>query len=224
MDDHTISNNGSSKNYAVSDPVPIPNSNPNNLDKTLNQFSRHLSSILRHNALKKGYYMDPRGFVSVKEILKGYNNKSITLNDVYNIVNTNDKKRFEIEDHLDGVYIRAVQGHTITGINPDLTLIIDASEIPIVVHGTNPTAYTFIKLIGLSRMERNHIHFAQGGPQDQTVISGMRKTARVMIYIDVVKAMNDGIQFYKSSNGVILSNGINGTIDPKYFSKVDIIN
>ena len=32
--------------------------------------------------------------------------------------------------------------------------------------------------------------------------------------------MKDSIVFYVSENGVVLSEGINGIIDPKYFKKV----
>lgn len=82
---------------------------------------------------------------------------------------------FEIEARIDGSYIRTVQGYTIPGINLDLVLIKAPSEIPVVVHGTNQTAYTSIKTAGLNRMDRNHIHFVHGTPDDETVISGMEK-------------------------------------------------
>ncbi len=186
-----------------------------------NRFSRYLSSILRHQAINQGYNMDCRGFVSVSEIIKRCNN--ITFEEIEKIVNDNDKKRFELEKRINGWYIRAVQGHSIPNINPDLELINDPSEIPIVVHGTNYNAYNIIKNTGLNRMARQHIHFAHGTFDDLTVISGMRKTAKVMIFINVEKAMADGIQFYKSSNGVILSEGIDGVIKPEYFSKVEIV-
>lgn len=71
-------------------------------------------------------------------------------------------------------------------------------------------------------MNRLHIHFASGLLSDPNVKSGMRHSANVFIYIDAVKAMADGIRFYTSANGVILSEGVGekGTIDPKYFLKV----
>ena len=58
----------------------------------------------------------------------------------------------------------------------------------------------------------------------------MRKSANVLIYINVQKAMSDGIKFYISTNGVILSpedkslvdsDGYDGLIKPEYFSKVE---
>lgn len=54
-------------------------------------------------------------------------------------------------------------------------------------------------------MSRNHIHFAPGLPQEDGVISGMRKSCDVYIYIDMVQAIKDGIDFYISSNNVILT-------------------
>lgn len=69
-------------------------------------------------------------------------------------------------------------------------------------------------------MSRNHIHFAPGLPQEDGVISGMRKSCDVYIYIDMVQAIKDGIDFYISSNNVILTEGIKGVLPPKYFKKV----
>ena len=48
----------------------------------------------------------------------------------------------------------------------------------------------------------------------------MRIKCEVFIEIDMAKAMNDGIIFSISKNGVILSRGIDGVIPTKYFFKV----
>jgi RNA 2'-phosphotransferase, Tpt1 / KptA family len=69
-------------------------------------------------------------------------------------------------------------------------------------------------------MTRTHIHFAAGLPDQDHVISGMRKSASVYIYVDAVQCANDGITFYESSNGVLLSDGIDGVLPCKYFSHV----
>lgn len=70
-------------------------------------------------------------------------------------------------------------------------------------------------------MKRNHIHFATGLPNDNKVISGIRQDAEIVIYINLQLALLDGLKFYKSTNGVVLSPGNeNGTILPKYFLKV----
>lgn len=41
-----------------------------------------------------------------------------------------------------------------------------------------------------------------------------------MIGISKISFFSDGIEFFVSDNGVILSEGIDGTLQPKYFKKV----
>jgi|FrelakmetLWP11LW_1041352.scaffolds.fasta_scaffold204988_1 2'-phosphotransferase len=51
------------------------------------------------------------------------------------------------------------------GVDPDLKPIEDAAELGVdrtVVHGTFSKFWPLIKQSGLSRMKRNHIHFAKG--------------------------------------------------------------
>ena len=120
-------------------------------------------------------------------------------------------------------FIRANQGHSLKRLDKvELTPVQDASQIPLVIHGTNTNAWHSIQKQGLCRMNRLHIHFASGLLSDPSVKSGMRHSANVFIYIDAVKAMADGIGLYTSANGVILSEGVGeqGTIAPKYFIKV----
>ena len=71
-------------------------------------------------------------------------------------------------------------------------------------------------------MGRNHIHFATGLLGEEGVISGMRMTATVLIYIDLEKALKDGILFFRSENGVVLTEGLNneGYLPKDYFLKV----
>lgn len=70
-------------------------------------------------------------------------------------------------------------------------------------------------------MERKHIHCAKGTLFDPNVISGLRKDAQVFIYIDLEKALTEGLKFYESENGVILTEGDEqGYLKPKYFLKV----
>ena len=71
-------------------------------------------------------------------------------------------------------------------------------------------------------MKRNHIHFATGFLGEETVISGMRMHCTVFIYVDLEKALENGIKFWKSENGVVLTEGENekGYLSKEYFKKV----
>ena len=96
-------------------------------------------------------------------------------------------------------------------------------------------------------MSRNHVHFATGpaleavsaecgekdkvnskgkelglGLDDGKVISGMRRDAQVLIYIDLRRALEAGCPFWRSENGVILSEGLEGGMVPSEFFDVVI--
>ncbi|KAA8915813.1 hypothetical protein TRICI_002023 [Trichomonascus ciferrii] len=91
-----------------------------------------------------------------------------------------------------------------------------------VIHGTYTEPWNQIKTKGLSVMRRNHIHLASGKFGQEGVISGMRKTADVFIYIDIPKALQEDIKFFISENGVILTPGNSqGLLPPHLFLKVE---
>ncbi len=48
----------------------------------------------------------------------------------------------------------------------------------------------------------------------------MRSDCDVVIEIDAASAMADGVKFYKSSNDVILTSGLNGVLSTRYFREV----
>ena len=191
--------------------------------------SMTLSRILRHDAMKLKLNMNSDGRVAVNELLQYLNRSdkktvSCTIDHIAQVVRDNDKKRFELSNVSDVLMIRAVQGHTISRINDEelLELVTNPSVIPICVHGTYKNALPSIMSRGLNRMKRNHIHFSAGEPNDSRVISGMRRSCEVLIYIDVSRAMQAGIQFYRSLNNVILTRGLSdsGTIPADYFLKI----
>ncbi|KAK9462009.1 phosphotransferase KptA/Tpt1 [Lipomyces oligophaga] len=187
------------------------------------RLSKSLSYILRHGAVKEHIKISSDGYVSVTELLSHPRFKSVTFDDIKRVVDSNDKNRYRLDCRGEDVwYIRANQGHS---INVDeqrlLTAVTDAVQVPIAVHGTSIKAWESIRQSGLSKMKRNHIHLASGLPGDDGVISGMRNKSQVYIYVDVARAMQDGIRFYKSDNGVILTSGdTDGLLLPTYFSKV----
>lgn len=91
-----------------------------------------------------------------------------------------------------------------------------------VIHGTNPAAWEeILSSGGLKPMTRNHIHLAKGKFGEKGVISGMRKSASRLIYVDIRKAIEGGIEFVLSSNGVVLTEGKGGVLGKEYFTRVE---
>jgi 2'-phosphotransferase len=184
------------------------------------RLSKFLSFVLRHGALKEGIPIRSDGFVAIEDLLKHKKCSQVTFEDIQQVVAKDEKSRYLME-LMDGKWmIRANQGHSMN-LQVEMILITDPAEIPVVLHGTIHKAWTSIKQQGLSVMNRQHIHFAVGKLGEDGVKSGMRKSCTVFIYIDSKKAMQDGIQFFRSANNVILSPGINGWIAPQYFERVE---
>jgi len=75
--------------------------------------SKFLSLVLRHQPEVIGVRLDEAGWVAVSELLDGCgrHRRPVTLEQLQEIVATNDKKRFEFSP--DGSRIRASQGHSV---------------------------------------------------------------------------------------------------------------
>ncbi len=193
------------------------------------RISKEFSKILRHQASEiSSVDIRPDGYVKLSTLLDlpFFTRNRIDEAFVRCMVETDSKTRFSLHDEHGLVFIRANQGHSasvaaLIDTEQLLHLIESPSDIPKVVHGTDFPAWDrHIKAEGLRRMKRSHIHFAPGILGDEGVRSGMRSSAYIHVYIDASRAMADGIKFYRSSNNVILSDGIEGVIAPKYFAKV----
>ena len=181
------------------------------------RLSKMLSKLLRHDP--KDLTLQPDGFAKVKQILNLTAFRKYNAADIVRVVEGNAKQRFSLQGSGGKLLIRANQGHSIKTIDQEqlLTRVHDPSEIPVCVHGTYLKAWPVIQATGLDKMKRNHVHMAVGAPESGHVVSGMRNSCQIIIHIDVQKAMEDGMIFYKSSNGVVLTEGV---ILPCYFLKV----
>jgi 2'-phosphotransferase len=128
--------------------------------------------------------------------------------------------------------IRATQGHSLKTLEASTYLtpitLKDEKLVPeTVVHGTFYGAWERILVSeGLTPMSRVHVHFATGpkleeilpeaegvqgpgeGKKTDVVISGMRSDAQILIYVDIRKALKAGVEFWRSENGVVLTEGI----------------
>ena len=208
----------------------LPLNSQSNQSNTTNQrsydpvkVSKAMSYILRHGAKELGITMDDEARVLVSDLLALPNMAGISVGIIRDIVLSNDKKRFELQTVNSNLMIRAVQGHSeklAEIINEEK--LMDEITVPLnkCIHGTDRKSWKLIEKSGLKPMERMHIHCSISEPEDSQVISGMRNSSGVLIYIDMSKAMADGIKFFMSKNNVILTSGNNGVLEPTYFKEV----
>lgn len=189
--------------------------------------SKTLAWILRHGAKAEGIAMRPDGYVLVADLIQNHRLRDLDFASLEKLVKNDHKERYSLMCESGVWFIRANQGHSMKTVQMELQPITSAADIAMAVHGTTREAWRSISTQGLSKMKRNHIHLAQGiaGQTGQNVISGMRQSSQILIYIDVQKALDSGLKFFLSTNGVVLSEGDeNGFIAPEYFRRVESAN
>ncbi|KAH6813123.1 RNA 2'-phosphotransferase [Perilla frutescens var. frutescens] len=196
----------------------------------IDALGRLLTQILRHKASEYKLDMRNDGYVKVQDLLKlnlktfaNYPLLSHTIEDVREAVRQDNKQRFSLLEENGELMIRANQGHSLATVKTESLLkpILSPEEIPVCVHGTYKKNLESILREGLKRMQRLHVHFSSGLPRDFEVISGMRRNVDLLIYLDVRKALEEGMKLYVSDNKVILTEGFDGVVPVKYFQKIE---
>ena len=178
--------------------------------KNFTELSKEISYALRHAPWEYELEMDENGFVPLLQLISsinesGHYNRGIFDSDIEYIIETSEKKRFEIVDGK----IRALYGHSIPmfikkdeGIPPD-----------VLYHGTTDRAYPEIEKNGLLPMARQYVHMSVDTKMANQVAK-RRYGGTVILKIDAKAAVADGIKFYVGNDMVWLANAI----PPKYIS------
>lgn len=167
---------------------------------------KHLAFLLRHDkdAFDNGV-IDKHGWREIKELVK---NQGYTKELIDEIVNTNNKQRYEYNDSK--TKIRARQGHS---INVDVELT-EATPPPILYHGTSTKFLESIYKQGIVKGGRLYVHLSK---DEETALKvGSRHGKPFVLAINAEQMTNDGIKFYLSNNGVWLTD----YVDSKYIIKV----
>jgi len=171
--------------------------------KLLTKRSKFLSLVLRHKPEKINITLDKNGWVPVLSLLSAldiYGGMTLTLEELKEIVETNDKKRFAFS--ADGAMIRANQGHS---VEVDLDWP-EQTPDAFLYHGTVQKYLDDIKAEGLKKMNRHHVHLSN---DISTAINvGARRGQPVILVIDAKSMCRNGHKFYLSDNGVWLTDRV----------------
>jgi len=170
------------------------------------EISRFLSLVLRHKPDTIGLILDKSGWVDTIELLDKINSHGIHLpfEQLKSIVQNNDKKRFVFSS--DFSKIRANQGHSIA-VDLQLKELTPPNEL---YHGTSEKNIASIKLQGLLRGSRHHVHLSTDSETARRV--GMRYGKPIVLIVDAKQMIDDGYKFFQSENGVWLTEHVM----PKY--------
>lgn len=171
-------------------------------EKRLTSLSKLLSLTLRHKPATLGITLDENGWVDVDVLLAGAqaNGKQLDLDLLQRIVETNNKQRFAFSE--DGRRIRANQGHSI-----EVALDLPAQSPPdVLLHGTATRFLDAILAEGLDRRNRHHVHLSDN--LETALQVGGRHGKPVLLEIDAARMHRDGHRFFRSDNGVWLTEAV----------------
>lgn len=172
-------------------------------NKQLNETSKFLSCILRHEPHAIGLQLDAEGWADINSLILGAAKNGHTLDFIIikTVVNTSDKKRFTLSE--DGQRIRAAQGHSTSSVD----LQHQEKEPPeFLYHGTATRFLGSIFQHGLIAGSRHHVHLSQDTLTAITV--GRRYGKPVILKIKSLHMYQQGFKFFQAENNVWLTEGV----------------
>lgn len=159
-----------------------------------------MSYVLRHRPDKAGISLDAQGWIGAVDLAEALSavGPPVSLAQIEHVVATSDKQRFELVDGR----IRAAQGHSIQ-VDLDLPTATPPAKL---YHGTVQRFLPSIRSQGLKPGTRRHVHLS---PDRETATRvGSRRGEPVILVIDAARMAADGYDFYRSSNGVWLTDSV----------------
>ena len=164
------------------------------------RLSMYIARLLRHRPEELHLTMDVHGWVPVAELIekiRAAGRYPISREILEEIVRQDNKGRFRFSPQ--GDKIKACQGHTISWVEPELTV---GQPPAVLYHGTTGEAYEKILSSGhISRMKRHGVHLQ---PEEAKAWQSARRWHKepVVLKIDARQMCADGAVFAMADNGV----------------------
>lgn len=160
---------------------------------------KELALILRHNPGLVEGELDSSGWLDIGKLLK----HGWTYTKLKEIVETDDKGRYEMTE----TKIRALQGHSIKGINPGYQPY--TGKWPL-YHGTKTTRLESIYRLGIVSGHREYVHLSDNLEQAKKI--GSRHIGGQVVVLEISEVPGALI----SKNGVIL---VKNKVETKYIQR-----
>ncbi|ODA82779.1 hypothetical protein RJ55_01288 [Drechmeria coniospora] len=209
-----------------------------------------MTSATGGDAENAGIKLDEEGFAPLDKVLSWgpLRSLNVSLSEVQSVVASNEKQRFALKpkprpdsqaashslststsppsstesNSASDYLIRANQGHSIKLESASVLQPVTLDDVPPrVLHGTYYAFWpSIVAAGGLKPMGRTHVHCSTGTPEEG-VVSGMRRDAELVIEIDVQGSLRAGVTWWRSDNGVLLTEGgQDGLLSTTFFKKV----
>jgi RNA:NAD 2'-phosphotransferase (TPT1/KptA family) len=154
------------------------------LSKKQTQIGKKLFFILRHDIVNSGLECDSSGYVKVNDLITKKLIEYITIDELKQIVENNDKKRFLLVQINNEYYIKANQGHSLSVgnlIDDDTTLELLTEPLLYCAHGTEEKYIESIYKNGLNRGLRKHIHLVDEIMKEKQTSGFKNKSDRIIL-------------------------------------------
>lgn len=176
------------------------------------KLSKTMSYALRHAPWEYELVLDERGWVNIAELLCTLQEeskwKTLRKEDIYHVVATCDKKRYEIDNDK----IRASYGHSI----PQKIIRQPIEPPEILYHGTTHEVVSLILNAGLQPKGRQYVHMSID--QETAFQVGKRRDFKpVLLVIEAKKAWSEGVSFYNGNDKIWLAD----FVPEKYIKMID---
>ena len=168
-------------------------------NKQYTRRSKSLAFLLRHD---NTYVFYEHGYREVRDLVA---NHGFTLDELREIVKTDDKGRYEFLDEQQ-LFIRARYGHS---VKVDVELP-DAVPPAVLYHGTAKRFVDSIRQQGIKKMRRLYVHLSE--KEEDALKVGQRHGEPIALIIDARQMSDDGIKFLLSRNGIWMTD----YVAPKY--------
>jgi putative RNA 2'-phosphotransferase len=164
------------------------------------QISKFMSLVLRHAPEEAGIQLDANGWTNLDNLSAVIQSKfKVEHADVDRVIAENSKKRFVV----DRGRIRAAQGHS---VDVDLGLP-PATPPDRLFHGTKAHVIDAIMNAGLLKQARQHVHLSSD-VAEAAVVARRRSGENAILEIDAARMWRDGHAFFRSENGVWLTDHV----------------
>jgi putative RNA 2'-phosphotransferase len=180
--------------------ISLAHSRKNMSKKLLDETSKFLSYVLRHEPQTIGLTLDSHGWADINALISGAARDGRTLDRVLieAVVASSDKKRFSIS--ADGLCIRAVQGHSTKTVELQFE---EKNPPQSLYHGTAKRFLESINEQGLIPGSRHHVHLSEELATATAV--GQRYGSVVVLAVAAQQMQEEGFKFYQAENGVWLT-------------------
>ncbi len=172
-------------------------------NRQLDDISKFLSFVLRHEPQAIGLQLDSEGWASIDRLIEGAarEGRDLDLQLIRAVVGGSDKKRFGISE--DGLRIRAVQGHSTADVQLQHT---EKQPPEWLYHGTATRFLPAIEREGLIPGARHHVHLSADRSTAMDV--GKRYGTPVLLKVEALRMHQQGFKFFQADNGVWLTDKV----------------